>query len=54
VYGRGESVQAFDAPLTIVMMKNHPSLQANLDALSETPESLYLAVDGGTPDPSWI
>ncbi len=54
VYGRGETVEAFGAPLTIVMMKNHPSLQANLDALSETPESLYLAVDGGTPDPSWI
>ena len=54
VYGRGESVEAFGAPLTIVMMKNHPSLQANLDALDEAPESLYLAVDGGTPDPSWI
>lgn len=54
VYGRGESVEAFDAPLTIVMMKNHPSLQANIDALSEAPESLYLAVDEGTPDPSWI
>lgn len=54
VYGRGESVDAFGAPLTIVMMKNHPSLQANLDALTDAPESLYLAVDGGTPDPSWI
>jgi UDP-N-acetylmuramoylalanine-D-glutamate ligase len=54
VYGRGESVDAFGAPLMIVMMKNHPSLQANLDALEEAPESLYLAVDGGTPDPSWI
>lgn len=54
VYGRGESVMAFEAPLTIVMMKNLPSLQANLDALTEAPESLYLAVDEGTPDPSWI
>lgn len=54
VYGRGESVVAFEAPLTIIMMKNFPSLQANLDALTETPESLYLAVDEGTPDPSWI
>lgn len=54
VYGRGESVVAFGAPLTIIMMKNLPSLQANLDALEHTPESLYLAVDEGTPDPSWI
>ncbi|PTW91673.1 uncharacterized protein DUF1727 [Microbacteriaceae bacterium MWH-Ta3] len=54
VYGRGEEVQAFAAPLTIVMMKNHPSLQMNLDALQEAPESLYMAVDEGTPDPSWI
>lgn len=54
VYGRGESVVAFEAPLTIIMMKNFPSLQANLDALTEAPESLYLAVDEGTPDPSWI
>jgi UDP-N-acetylmuramyl tripeptide synthase len=54
VYGRGESVVAFGAPLTIIMMKNFPSLQANLDALTHVPESLYLAVDEGTPDPSWI
>lgn len=54
VYGRGESVDAFGSPMTIVMMKNFPSLQANLDALPEPPESLYLAVDEGTPDPSWI
>jgi UDP-N-acetylmuramyl pentapeptide synthase len=54
VYGRGESVLAFGAPLTIIMMKNFPSLQANLDALEQKPESLYLAVDEGTPDPSWI
>lgn len=54
VYGRGESVDAFGAPLTIIMMKNLPSMQANLDALTSSPESLYLAVDEGTPDPSWI
>jgi len=54
VYGRGEIVDAFGAPLSIIMMKNFPSMQANLDALAEAPESLYLAVDEGTPDPSWI
>lgn len=54
VYGRGERLDAFGAPLTVIMMKNQPSLQANLDALVDSPESLYVAVDGGTPDPSWI
>jgi len=31
-----------------------PSLQANLDAMTESPELVWLAVDEGTPDPSWI
>ena len=36
------------------MMKNPPSLQVNLDALPEAPEQVFVAVDEGTPDPSWI
>ncbi|MGO2112887.1 MAG: MurT ligase domain-containing protein, partial [Pseudoclavibacter sp.] len=40
--------------LEIVMMKNPPSLQMNLDALDGTPERVLVAVDEGTPDPSWI
>jgi hypothetical protein len=36
------------------MMKNPPSLQMNLDALERSPEQLLVAVDEGTPDPSWI
>ncbi|MCU1513487.1 MAG: hypothetical protein JWO10_577, partial [Microbacteriaceae bacterium] len=37
-----------------IMMKNPPSLQLNLDALDRVPEQLFMAVDEGTPDPSWI
>lgn len=54
VYGRGEVISARGQQVEIVMMKNPPSLQLNLDALERTPSRLMLAVDEGTPDPSWI
>lgn len=58
VYGRGEVLRAgagADAEdIELLMMKNPPSLQVNLDALPEPPEQLFVAVDEGTPDPSWI
>jgi hypothetical protein len=44
---RGEDIE-------IIMMKNPPSLQLNLDYLDAAPEQVYVAVDEGTPDPSWI
>jgi UDP-N-acetylmuramyl tripeptide synthase len=54
VYGRGEILRSGDEDVEILMMKNPPSLQLNLDALGETPEQLFVAVDEGTPDPSWV
>ncbi|KAB1650554.1 DUF1727 domain-containing protein [Pseudoclavibacter endophyticus] len=54
VYGRGEVLVHRGQELEIVMMKNPPSLQMNLDALDGTPERVLVAVDEGTPDPSWI
>lgn len=54
VYGRGEVLTHRGEELEIVMMKNPPSLQLNLDALPEPPEQVLVAVDEGTPDPSWI
>jgi hypothetical protein len=36
------------------MMKNLPSLQVNLAALEGPLEIVWVAVDEGTPDPSWI
>ena len=54
VYGRGEILTVGGEEIEIVMMKNPPSLQLNLDALPEPPEQVLLAVDEGTPDPSWF
>ncbi len=54
VYGRGETLRVGDEDVEIIMMKNPPSLQLNLDYLEEPPEQVFVAVDEGTPDPSWV
>src|SRR5690606_22103124 len=54
VYGRGETLEYRGEEIEILMMKNPPSLQVNLDALEAVPEQLLVGVDEGTPDPSWI
>lgn len=53
VYGRGEILNANGEDIEIITMKNPPSLQVNLDYL-DAPEQVFVAVDEGTPDPSWI
>ena len=54
VYGRGEVLTHRGEDIEVIMMKNPPSLQLNLDYLEEAPEQLFVAVDEGTPDPSWM
>ncbi len=54
VYGRGELLDVEGERIEIIMMKNPASLQLNLDSLEAPPEQVFLAVDEGTPDPSWI
>ena len=54
VYGRGEILKANGEDIEIITMKNPPSLQVNLDYLDQHPEQVLVAVDEGTPDPSWI
>lgn len=54
VYGRGEVIEYQGQKIEIIMMKNLPSLQANLDALEVSPKRVWISVDEGTPDPSWI
>ena len=54
VYGRGETVTYKGQDFELTMMKNLPSLQANLDAMVESPALVWVAVDEGTPDPSWL
>ena len=53
VFGRGEVLSFRGEDLEMIMMKNPPSLQVNLDYL-DRPEQVLVAVDEGTPDPSWI
>ncbi|WP_382305773.1 MurT ligase domain-containing protein [Herbiconiux sp. UC225_62] len=54
VYGRGELLEVDGEQIEIIMMKNPASLQLNLDSLESAPEQVFMAVDEGTPDPSWI
>jgi len=54
VYGRGEIIKYQGQEIQVIMMKNLPSLQANLDALEQAPTRVWISVDEGTPDPSWI
>lgn len=54
VYGRGELIRYRGRDLSLTMMKNLPSLQVNLAAMKGEREIVWIAVDEGTPDPSWI
>lgn len=54
VYGRGETVSWQGVDITLLMQKNLPSMRANLSTVTAQPERLWVAVDEGTPDPSWI
>jgi len=54
VYGRGETIRYRNREISLTMMKNLPSLQVNLAAMTESAEHVWIAVDEGTPDPSWI
>ncbi|MBC7518709.1 MAG: DUF1727 domain-containing protein [Microbacteriaceae bacterium] len=53
-YGRGELLQFGAEQVEFVMFKNAASLQLNLDAITDVPEQVMLAIDEGTPDISWI
>ncbi|HWU58826.1 MAG TPA: MurT ligase domain-containing protein [Microbacteriaceae bacterium] len=54
VYGRGETLTVNGEEIEIIMMKNPPSLQLNLDYVGQRPEQVFMSVDEGTPDPSWV
>ena len=54
VYGRGELTSYKGTSFKIMMMKNPPSMQANLVAMGKTECNIWIAVDEGTPDTSWI
>jgi UDP-N-acetylmuramyl tripeptide synthase len=54
VYGRGEVVTFEGCDFQLIMQKNLPSMQVNLRSIHDSPKVLWVAVDEGTPDPSWL
>lgn len=54
VWGRAETVHYSGRDFDLLMQKNLPSMQVNLQTVLETPATVWVAVDEGTPDPSWI
>ena len=54
VYGRGEVAKYQDVEIQILMMKNPSSMRATLVAMEDPETAIWIAMDEGTPDPSWI
>lgn len=54
VYGRGEIAKFDGVEIQILMMKNPSSMRATLLAMDDPETSVWIAMDEGTPDPSWI
>jgi UDP-N-acetylmuramyl tripeptide synthase len=54
VYGRGEIVNYQGVEIQILMMKNPASMRATLVSMDDPQAKIWIAMDEGTPDPSWI
>jgi UDP-N-acetylmuramyl tripeptide synthase len=54
VYGRGEIASYQGVEIQILMMKNPSSMRATLVAMENPEIKIWIAMDEGTPDPSWI
>lgn len=54
VYGRGEVIPHANGDIEILMNKNLASLQLNMDFLEAAPESVLIAYDESSYDPSWL
>ena len=53
-FGRGETIVSGNAHFDIVLFKNRPSLQLNLDAHTDDADTVVLAFDEYSQDPSWL
>jgi hypothetical protein len=53
-FGRGEIVNSGNAKFDLILFKNRPSLQININAESESPTTTVLAFDEYSQDPSWL
>ena len=54
VYGRGEIVSYQGVEIQILMMKNPSSMRATLVAMDDPETKIWIAMDEGTPYPSWL
>jgi len=54
VYGRGEIAKYQGVEIQILMMKNPSSMRATLVSMEQPETKIWIAMDEGTPDPSWI
>jgi UDP-N-acetylmuramyl tripeptide synthase len=54
VYGRGEIVSYQGVEIQILMMKNPSSMRATLVSMEDPETKIWIAMDEGTPDPSWL
>ena len=54
VYGRGEIVGYQGVEIQILMMKNPSSMRATLVSMEDPETKIWIAMDEGTPDPSWL
>jgi UDP-N-acetylmuramyl tripeptide synthase len=54
VYGRGEIASYQGVKIQILMMKNPSSMRATLVAMEDPETKIWIAMDEGTPDPSWL
>lgn len=54
VYGRGEVASYQGVEIQILMMKNPSSMRATLVAMEDPETKIWIAMDEGTPDPSWL
>jgi hypothetical protein len=53
-FGRGETITSGNAQFEIILFKNRPSLQLNLNAQKDVADTVVIALDEHSQDPSWL
>jgi hypothetical protein len=53
-FGRGETITSGNAKFEIILFKNRPSLQLNLNAQKDAADTVVIAFDEHSRDPSWL
>jgi UDP-N-acetylmuramyl pentapeptide synthase len=53
-FGRGETIVSGSAQFDVVLFKNRPSLQLNLNSANDDADTVVIAFDEYSQDPSWL